>query len=332
MIDKLDIRVPGQTFYSPTFDPLYAELRNDPKGPFRSSRHYLAVADLRPFGYDAILHTHGRFGKGDHKVELMDTGIRSFDHMMNEVSRLFDVNPTGLNMIRVDLAADIPAVPVNWFLSHTRARFKRFHNAGMGGFEYQQMGQKGIQTLYLGKRPNMFRIYDKVAEFRHQYEKLRRQAEITDTFPDLHSFYGVWPDTILTRVERQIGGGKIGQQIKISDRGKATPITTLRDLRAHVAEFNPFANLQLSRSVLPPTPSDFTDINQYMAVMYAREVVPVWGMHAFYQWLNEHTNRNARRWLNKYGHWLPKSESDDGVAAENLYERFRESVSKQIAA
>jgi len=169
MIDKLDIRVPGPIPYTPEFSGLYAELRNDPKGPFRSSRLYLAVADLRRYGHDAIIHTHCKFGKGDHKIELIDTGTRGFDYLLNEVGRVYQVNPMGLELIRVDLAADIPRVSVPWFLSHTRAKFKRFHNAGMGGFEYQQMGQKGVQTLYLGRRPNMFRIYDKVAELRHQH-------------------------------------------------------------------------------------------------------------------------------------------------------------------
>src|SRR5262245_17949289 len=126
MIDKLDVRVPAATPYSREFSALYAELRNDPKGPFRPSRHYLATADLRPTGYRAILHTHCKFGRGDHKVELIDTSTRGFNEIVNEVTRVFDVNPSGLELIRVDLAADIPGVPVTWFLSHTRAKFKRF--------------------------------------------------------------------------------------------------------------------------------------------------------------------------------------------------------------
>jgi hypothetical protein len=334
MIDKFDIRVPGPAPYTPAFFRLYPELRNNPKGPFHASRQYLAVADLRPYGHDVILHTHCKFGKGDHKIELIDTGIRSFEYLLNEVRRIFDVNPSNLELIRVDLATDVPGVPVTWFLSHTRAKFKRFHNAGMGDFEYQQLGQKGIQTLYLGKRPNMFRIYDKVAEWQHQHKKLQRRLGAGVEIPDFHSFYGVWPDTVLTRVERQIGGGRIAQQIKIMGTKETVRVSTVGELRRHAPEFNPFCNLELSQAALPPQPNDFTDINQYMAVMWAREVIPEWGMHAFFQWLNFHTGRNARRWLNRHGPWLPDSVSEtaSGISSGELYERYRDSVSKQLAA
>ena len=47
MIDKLDIRVPGPVDYTPEFSELYAELRNDPKGPFHASRYYLGAAPKR---------------------------------------------------------------------------------------------------------------------------------------------------------------------------------------------------------------------------------------------------------------------------------------------
>jgi len=332
MIDKLDIRVPGPANYTPEFSGLFAELRNDPKGPFHASRHYLGVADLRRYGHDAILHTHCKFGKGDHKVELIDTGIRSLDYLADQVSRIFAVNPSFLEIIRVDLAADVPGVSVLWFLSHVRAKFKRFHNAGTG-FEYQQLGQRGIQTLYLGKRPNLFRIYDKVAEWQKQHKELRKQAG-TAEIPDFHSFYGVWPDTVLTRVERQIGGGKIAQQITIKRETETAHVSTLGELRRYAPEFNPFGNLELSRAALPPQPNDFSDLNQYMSVMWARSVIPEWGLHAFRQWLNLHTNRNANRWLKRYGNWLSDADPEisDSISSSDLYERYRESVSKQLAA
>jgi len=332
MIDKLDIRVPGPANYTPEFWELYAELRNDPKGPFHASRHYLGVADLRSYGHDAILHTHCKFGKGDHKVELIDTGIRSFDYLTAQVSRIFAVNPSSLELIRVDLATDVPGVSVPWFLSHTCAKFKRFHNAGTG-FEYQQLGQKGIQTLYLGKRPNLFRIYDKVAEWQNQHKKLQRQLGTAAEIPDFHSSYGVWPDTVLTRVERQIGGGKVAQQITIKGTTEAAHVGTLGELRRYAPEFNPFSNLELSQAALPPQPGDFSDINQYMAVMWARVVIPEWGMHAFRQFLNQYTNRNANRWFKRHGNWLPDSSvSAASITSGELYECYRDSVSKQLAA
>src|SRR6266496_83050 len=194
------------------------------------------------------------------------------------------------------------------------------------------LGKKEFRHSILGSGPNLFRIYDKVAEWQNQHRELRKQAG-TAEIPDFHSFYGVWPDTVLTRVERQIGGGKIAQRITIKRENETAHVSTLGELRKYAPEFNPFGNLELSQAALPPQPSDFSDINQYMAVIWARAIMPEWGMHAFRQWLNQHTNRNANRWFKRYGHWLSDgSGNSDSINSSDLYERYRESVSKQLAA
>src|SRR5437879_3868072 len=80
-----------------------------------SSRYYESVLDLREFGHDLILHGHARLSKsGDHKVELVDTGKMSLSHMLNEISQIFDVDPEKLAIMRVDLTADVPGIPVSW--------------------------------------------------------------------------------------------------------------------------------------------------------------------------------------------------------------------------
>src|SRR5712692_6276610 len=161
MLDKLDIRVPRWTPYTHEFAKVYADLRNDPKGPFSAARHYSAVADLRSYGYEAILHTHCKHGEGDFKVELVDAGNRNMDFLTHELRRMFSIfNTNDLGIMRADFATDVAGVPVSWFLSQARVKFKRFHNAITGGLEYQQLGQKGVQTIYFGKRPNCYRIYD----------------------------------------------------------------------------------------------------------------------------------------------------------------------------
>jgi hypothetical protein len=317
MIDKLDTRVPGRTPYTYEFSKVYVDLRRDPKGPFRAAQHYSAVADLRPYGYEAILHTHCKHGKGDHKIELIDTGIRNMDFMTHELRRIFSIlNTNDLGIMRVDFATDVPGVPVSWFLSQARVKFKRFHNAITGGLEYQQLGQKGVQTIYFGKRPNCYRIYDKVAEYLHQYQRLKRHTPEGANLPTFESCYGVTANSVLTRVERQIGGGRLPEQIR-----------TIGKLRRHAADFNPFSNLTLSQATRGPQPSDFRDRMQYMGVMYARELIQQMGQQAFYQWLN--VNRNAKRWWDRHGFWLGDSA---GVTSPELYARFHDSVSKQLTA
>jgi hypothetical protein len=59
MIDKLEFRIPAQAQFSSEFSRLYRGIRNEPKiDPFRPSKHYLSVADLRPLGHDVVLHLH----------------------------------------------------------------------------------------------------------------------------------------------------------------------------------------------------------------------------------------------------------------------------------
>src|SRR5215472_3362920 len=93
MIDKVELRIPAQARFTAKFDRLYREIRNEPKlNPFRGSQHYSAVGDLRAFDYQAILHMHcARDKKGNHKVELLDTGAMSYAAMHNEVERIFDL-------------------------------------------------------------------------------------------------------------------------------------------------------------------------------------------------------------------------------------------------
>src|SRR5579871_2642585 len=75
MMDKLDLRVPPGAPFTSDFGRLYSELRQRGKeDPFHQSRLYHASGDLRPYGFDAILHMYCRAGEGNHKLELIDTG------------------------------------------------------------------------------------------------------------------------------------------------------------------------------------------------------------------------------------------------------------------
>src|SRR5437660_2724014 len=115
MIDKLELRIPAAAEYTRAFGSLYVSLWNDSLiNPFRPSIHYAAVGDLRTFGFDAILHAHCKHGDaGNHKLELIDTGVRSFHELLDEVEAVFQVYPASiLEIMRVDLAVDVIGVPV----------------------------------------------------------------------------------------------------------------------------------------------------------------------------------------------------------------------------
>jgi hypothetical protein len=325
MIDKVELRIPHSVIYSRQFCQTYQALRNDPKGPFRPSQYYLAVADLRKFGYPVILHTHNLHDRrGNHKLELVETGATRYSQMRSEVERIFDVDPGRLDLMRIDLAADVEGVPVSWFESNIRAKYKRW-TAGIGmlapGVEYSEMGSKGVQTFYLGKRPNVVRIYNKVAERQYQYRRLKakakREAEpLSQTFEQM---FGHPEDGfILTRVERQMAAGRVPEQL-----------STFRKLR-NAAEFDPFESLAFAGVGKPePNPYDY-DLNIFLAGTQFRKLIERDGFHRVRQFVNQHSQRNASRFFQTYADFLP--DHSYLINAQGLFQRYRQSVFQQLAA
>ncbi|MEP6539596.1 MAG: hypothetical protein ABJF23_29945 [Bryobacteraceae bacterium] len=320
MIDKLEVRIPSRTQFSSQFSGLYRDISSDEKvNPFKTAQHYIKAGDLRAFGYPAILHIHcTRDKQGNHKLELIDTADLSLSAMGREIERVFDVSCRRLGLMRIDLAADVPSVPISWFASHARVRWKQW-TADVGHLEFAQMGRQKIETLYFGKRPNCFRIYDKLAELHHQYAQLLRRASDAAEIPTFVEKFG-YPETgfVLTRVERQIGGSRIPAQIEQFDN--------LRKLAA----FNPFENLELScgGQSLPPSIDDY-GLMAYLAGMGARVAVEEMGMHRFRSLLNRHSAGNATRILRKVRDFLP---CGAGIDSKKLFMTYQESVSRQLAA
>ena len=317
MIDKLEVRVPAQTEYSSDFQKLYSTVRQSKRDPFVRSSHYLAVGDLRPFGYEAILHAHCVHGLGNHKLELIDTGRATLPEMIREIERVFAVDSRCLEISRIDLAADIFDVPVAWFLEHLRAKWKRF-TADLGKVEYSRMGKLGVETFYLGKRPNCYRIYNKIAELRYQYSRLK----VADDQPKLsfEALYGL-PESgrVLTRVERQFGAGRL--PAKIGTVGKLPGLF----------DFNPFDNLEvLSGAARTPNIDDY-DLSTYLQGRGLESVLnELGGLHRGRAWLNKHSGGNAARLLRKLAPFLPTSEHP--VTVERIHVAYRESVMRQLAA
>jgi hypothetical protein len=122
----------------------------------------------------------------------------------------------------------------------------------------------------------------------------------------------------LTRVERQIAGGRIPEQLG-----------TFHKLR-NVSDFDPFENLIYVGVGKPePNPDDY-EFGEYLKGMHIRTLIERDGVHRFLQFANKHSPRNGKRWLKHYPDFLPA----DGcfISPKGLCERFRESVAKQLAA
>ena len=324
MIDKLDLRVPRLAGFSAEFQRLYQDLRNDPKGPFKPSKHYTAVADLRRYGYPCVLHTFCNSDKeGNHKLEVIDAGLLGYSRMQAEIARVFAVDSRRLGLMRLDLAADVHGVSVNWFEQHVIAKWKRYtcsYGRTSADFEFCEMGRRGVETFYAGRRPCLFRIYDKIAELLHQHARMVRRLsrEARANCPSFEETSG-YPETlILTRVERQFGGGRL-----------PVKLATFGALR-RAAEVNPFEPLILTAAgAVEPNPRDH-DLTRYLAGMQLRSMVQRQGIHRVKQWINKHSTRNGSRYLETYAQFLPAV--GEGITSERLLERYRESVSRQLAA
>jgi hypothetical protein len=328
VIDKLDSGIPSKTSFHPEFQRLYREIRGTSIDPFHRSKLYEYSADLQPFGYDAILHMYSRFGKrdrhlrptGDHKLELVDTGRKSFSHLVNEIERIFEFDALEARVMRLDLAADIEGISVSWFQERIKATYKRCL-ASIGSTRFIEMGKGGIQTLYFGKRPNLFRIYDKVEEYRVQYEKLLKNWRCEEPVPTFEEFCSI-PETghVLTRVERQLGGAGIPEQLK-----------KVRDLK-QLENFRPFDRLMIVDGGQPEPHPDHYSFMEFCTGMYLREMAQKQGMHATLQFMTRKSNRNAAWARAKFRDFLPTEDENEMVNTDFLNEVFRRSVIRQLAA
>jgi len=367
MIDKIEVMVRPETPFRGELKELHSISPFDPcVQHVRPSKFYHLVADLRPRGFDALLHVGLKLGgkkyHGGHKIELLETGKKSMSEIDGMVEAIADCNPRGCRVGRIDLAADIDDVSLSWFREHAYVEYKQFvcAHAKVQEFEYSEMGKKVYQTLYFGKRPACVRIYDKIAERTAHYELWKRREIRTAVkdgyeppeFPTVQEWLSVeMPQTrarfqqldlipgtspaeqtalrfpVITRVENQLGG-------RVPEA-----LGTISGVQKNVRDFNPFSRLKIvSGRTVPPGLYDRDvdgsyrfSVPQWCFYMYVREHWNTEGASQMRQMLNR--DRNGKLYLKRMREFLPVSENpDEGIAELELYERYRDSVSRQLAA
>ena len=370
MIDKVEVIVSHDANFGKKFRPVFRELRGNPQfGPFRPSRHFRAVADLRKLlGLDAIAHVEQK-RYGTHKFELLDTGKKSMNQFCHILEELVDADPMTHRVSRIDLAVDVPGLSLPWFRDYMRVQFKQWlcaHGKFRFEEEFSEMGRKVYQTLYFGKRPSCIRVYDKVAERSQEYEQWKKRElreskraaleevahlgrtvpPLVPEFPSFEQWFAVelayslpsqaelpgmeqpqqlsFP--VVTRVENQLGGRVPAK------------LNTLAAVVRNVRDFNPFARVHLTAGTRkqPPGLYDRNDdgsyqhsVMQWMAGMWLREHYKDFGSQGIAGMLNR--DRNGKRLLDSLGAFIP-ADDERGVTSAELYERFRETVSRQLAA
>lgn len=302
---------------------MYADARRGTgKDPFRSSQHYTAVADLRPYGYDAILHLHNKHGKAaDHKLELLETGGKGFARLIYQIEEIFEVDAMRLDLMRLDLAVDVEGVPVTFFLDSVRAAYKRVAKDIEKANRIMRIGRRGVETITLGARPNLFRIYDKAAERAHRYDVRARNAKkLGRSIPTYEELYGHPRENyLLTRVERQYGGGRIPEEI-----------STVGALYENSLGVSPFEPLAICLSGRPdPNPDDY-DLMNFLAGKGLRQQILEQGLQRTRGLVNKKSRGNAARVFRKLGDFLPVS--PEGIKVPDLAGLFQQSMQRQFQA
>ena len=206
MIDFLELSVPvvvprGPFWNEPDFK-LPKRLWNGP---------YELAQDLTPNLPVRILWDH-RF-RHDRKLQFLEVASLDPEAIVTTVAQVFDTDPLDLGLLRVDFAVDLP-IPLQWFAENLKVARKR-KKAGWGAGTSQSRWQGN--SLYWGKHPSLFRVYDKA-------EQLRSMKRVLST------------DT-LTRIEHQAHGSTL----------KRMGLSTLRDLFQRAPELDPFAAVHLPR-------------------------------------------------------------------------------------
>lgn len=161
-------------------------------------------------GTDRMYHIEARAGNHHDKIELLHTGEKSWDdiatlvhHSVNEMT-----DYEKLPIRRADCCVDTH-VSVDYLAKSVRCQYKRWRSE-VGKIElyadyedslrrrnevqFMDIGRRHLETMYLGRKPNPLRCYDKVAEMQYRYhrderEHYRNAMELNDARELRREFY-----------------------------------------------------------------------------------------------------------------------------------------------
>lgn len=372
MVDKLDVRLDAYQPFRPEFQAVLDEVRAHPREfGFHPSEHYHVTGSLQPFGIDAIFHgwnKHTKAGEAQtHKLELLDVGDRTFRGALADCERIIDSDPLRLGVMRLDLTANIPNVPVSFFREHMRVRFKR---RGAYATDFLHIYQGEGETVYFGARPNNYRVYNKVAELQRQYEKAIRPLVREANLKEFHAQFSqeyildelekaqryANPDAELptlaevtarlrrsVRVSRRDAGipdfaqmfgvreDEVLTRVERSIGGGRVPkqLDTVARLVDRLPDFDPFDNVEIlaGRDQLPQR-EQFT-FAQYEAGLRLREMQERDGLDYVRRYIKLHASTPAREW-ETYAPFFSLGEAQ--LTEGQLFDFYRDSVVRQLAA
>jgi hypothetical protein len=148
-------------------------------------------------------------------------------------------------------------------------------------------------------------------------ETFRRAPE--NEPPSFEDWSGLDVTRIYTRVERQIGGGRVPDGL---DRvGKLTD----------TEEFNPFSALIIVPGGMEVPKREGRRLPDWMAGLYYRDMILKEGYDPATRWLRKQAGPHAARTLEKFESFVPRA-AGLGITAEDLHIRFKETVRLQLSS
>lgn len=351
MIDKADFRIPRKRRMTEEFSNIFAhanavrnlgdaaEIHFNPAGSiFRPSKYYDMQGDFREYDLPVMLHYGCKMTKTrDHKVEILGTGDRPYSEIKQILGRMFQGDPEELELLRVDLTADIADVPVRWFKEKTYVAGKQTTReiGTVAPIPYMAIRQGKAETLYAGVKPNQMRIYDKVGEQLMQYKRYVRQQvkeakmrmmddyvveiPLIPTFKERHGFT---EDEVVTRVERQVHGRDL----------EKLRLTNLRSLTVADA-LEPFKALRF----FTEDPDDNLSLPQWgwrdwHAGMNMRRMSEGMGMGDFRKMMQAELGTNFYREWSKFAPFLRGKSRVIGITSAKLQNEYMRSTILQMSA
>ena len=310
-IDTLEVQVPGEEVWS-------TELRRLSRGgvsgggPFLQWQgwRYRRFVDLRQHGFSAMLYLDSR-RCGSNKLVMNRVGGMPYKNVLAEIGALFDSDVLDFTVMRVDMAVDVVDYPVQWFKDHVAVR-RRQCRGEIGTISYQTNVRRGVETLYFGKRPNLFRIYDKIAQLRTEGHRRNRLGALS------HPVEEPWTEmTTVTRIERQYGGSRIPEQL-----------ATLGKIQADALKINPFEPLEFLFRAFASIPADLSG-SAFLKALGLRTLVEDQGMQGAIAELNRRTGGKGIRLIGNVQNHMSR---DEPVVPPNLVEMYRQSLASQLGA
>jgi hypothetical protein len=299
MIDRLEIGVPWHTPGNHAFWSTHVQQRASSKSRYRWFIDASREMHVRIYGgHKTPTSSDNRY----FKIEFSKMKTLTADDLTSTMQRLFETshdNILAFRVMRLDFAADVRGVSVEWFKQNCRVRSKRINGAYESPHEE---ARNRTETLYFGAHTDLYRIYNKVAE------KRARGGEL-----------GFWPwDTgsrVVTRIERQCTGRAVPK--KVSTFGK---------FLCNAVGCDPFDRLICAENTdIPPSTDDWEPRRWLMNLGLAR-AVQLHGEATVRARLNR--TRNAKRFFDQYSDLLRSGAP--GPSRKDLVTIYRGSTRKQL--